>query len=160
MAYSPDETIWPIMAALSECLCTELTAAELLPSGCFCGVLPGAQASWDYSTGMAWVRLVNAFPSASFPTQDQTLRGSCTSPLAAELEIGVLHCAPPISSTGIFPTQDQQFEAARQQVATMAAVRRAILCCGVGTLFLGDYTPLGPDGGLVGGAWQVWVGEI
>ena len=156
--YAEDTTIWPAMEALSACLCAELAVSELLPDDCFCGILPGSQVTWDYGNGMAWVRLVNAFPSNTFPVQENTMRGSCQAPLAAELEIGVLNCAPGISSTGVLPTQAEQVEASRLQIATMAAMRRAILCCGVGTLFLGAYTPLGPQG-LVGGAWQIFVGE-
>ena len=156
--YTEDTTIWPAMVALSDCLCTELTVAELLPDDCFCGILPGAQVAWDYGNGMAWVRLVNAFPSATFPVQEQTPRGSCQSPIAAELEVGVLNCAPGISAQGALPTQDDQFEASRLQIATMTAVRRAIMCCDIEALFLGAYTPLGPEG-LVGGTWQVFVAE-
>lgn len=156
--YAEDTTIWPLMEALSACLCDELTNSELLPDDCFCGILPGSQVAWDYKNGMAWVRLVNAFPSTTFPVQEQTLRGSCQAPIAAELEVAVLNCAPMMTSQGAPPTQEQQLEASRLQIATMAAVRRAIVCCDVGTLLLGAYTPLGPEG-LVGGAWQVWVGE-
>lgn len=157
--YTDDTLIWPAMEALSACLCAELAVAELLPDDCFCGLMPGSETPFDYSNGMAWVRLVNAFPSNEFPTVESTLRGSCQAPLAAELEIGVLNCAPGITSTGVLPTQEQQFEATRLQIATMAAVRRAIVCCEVDTLLLGSYTPIGPDGGLVGGSWQVWIGQ-
>lgn len=158
-AYESDTAIWPIMVALSECLCAELTVAELMPDNCFCGIFPGQAAPWDYQNGMAWVRLVSAFPSNTFPVQETTLRGTCQAPIAAEIEVGVLNCAPMITSTGALPTQEQQFESARLQVATMAAARRAITCCDAGLVFLAEYTPLGPEGGLVGGFWRAWIGQ-
>jgi hypothetical protein len=156
--FDSDTTIWPAMVALSACVCEVLEERGLLPDDCFCGILPGSQVSYDYPNGMAWVRLTNAFPSNNFPVQETTLRGSCTAPLAAELEIGMLHCAPMMSSTGIVPGVADQYEATRLQIATMAALRTAITCCTDDfLLILGEYNPIGPEGGLVGGSWQVWI---
>jgi hypothetical protein len=157
--FDADTTLWPAMVALNACVCETLEAQGLLPDDCFCGIIPGSQASFDYQNGMVWLRLVGAFPSNNFPTQEQTLRGSCTAPLAAELEIGVLHCAPMMSSTGVPPSLDEQYEATRLQLATMAALRSAITCCTDDfPILLGEYTPIS-DGGLVGATWQVWVGQ-
>lgn len=153
-----DTLLWPAMVALSECLCETLEEEGLLPGDCFCGVLPGANVAWDYREGMAWVRLQDAFPSSVFPTQDTSL-SNCNRPMGATLEVGVLHCHPGLGANGNFPTMEMQYEATRQQMAAMAAMRKAVQCCGIDTLILGLYTPLGPQGLYVGGSWTVYIGE-
>ncbi len=156
--YVEDDALWPLMVQLSQCLCETLTARGLMPGDCFCGVLPGDQVIHDYSSGQAWVRLANAYPSTSFPTIDTTPRGSCSAILAATLEVGVMQCTPGLTPTGNPPTQAQQFEATRLQMATMRAAHQAIVCCGIEDLILGQWSPTGPQGNLVGGAWLVDVG--
>lgn len=159
--YQEDTEIWPLITALHQCLCDTLDERGLMPGDCFCGVLPGETTVWDYQDGMAWVRLASTVPSTVFPSQDFSLN-NCGKTLAAEIEVGVLHCAPRIGADKAPPTEVEQFEAARRQVATMAAMRSAILCCqelNEGDMVLGDYSPLGPNGGLVGGSWTVNVGR-
>ena len=156
--YVEDDVIWPLMVQLQQCLCETLTTRGLMPGDCFCGVLPGDQVIWDYKEGMAWVRLATTYPTTTFPNIDNTLRGSCTAGLGATLEVGVLNCAPGISASGNLPTEFDQFEATRLQLATMRAMHQAITCCGFDLAILGQYQPLGPQGGLVGGFWLVDVG--
>lgn len=159
--YIDDTLIWPIMVQMRDCLCETLTERGLMPGNCFCGIVPGQQATWDYQSGMAWVRLASTVPSAIFPAQSFALN-NCGTTLAAELEVGVLQCTPGPDASGNPPDQDQQFEAARLQVASMAAVRDAILCCADSSdldLILGGYDPQGPNGNLVGGTWTVSVGR-
>lgn len=156
--YTEDDVIWPLMVQLSQCLCEEIEARGLLPGDCFCGILPGDQATWDYSTGMAWVRLVDSYPSTVFPTANTTPRASCSASLVATLEVGLLQCAPQMGPDGSPPTQAEQFEAARLQIAGMRAMQQAIACCDLPIVTLGSYTPNGPLGGLVGGTWNINVG--
>ena len=156
-----DLDVWPTMNRLVDCLCTELSLAGL--DTCYCGVLPGDQIAAQYVNhktreGMAWVRLSTAWPYTSFPNLDQT--AVCGADLAYELEIGSLFCAPAFAdSRGRPPTLVAQFEATQVQVAAMAAMRRAIVCClGTGrNAVLGTYTPVGPTGDVVGGTWTVVV---
>lgn len=159
-----DTYVWPTMLRLAECLCTEIVAANLPPT-CFCGVLPGEIVDASYVTsreGMAWVRLVSAYPYTAFPAWDQTA-ATCASPLAFELEVGALWCAPVArDSRGNAPTLTAQFEAVEVQMAAMAAMHRAITCCMPterGTAALGQYQPAGPEGGTVGGVWNVFVSQ-
>lgn len=159
--FADDTEIWPLMVLLSQCLCETLAERGLRPGDCFCGVIPGQQATWDYQAGMAWVRLGSVVPSAVFPAQSLTLN-NCGTTLAAELEVGVLHCAPGSSPSGAPPGEVEQFEATRLQLATMSAIRSAILCCSEMSnmdMILGAYNPQGPSGNLVGGAWTVSVGK-
>lgn len=158
-----DTLVWPAMTALAECLCTEIIASGLPPT-CLCGVLPGEQIDASYvssSEGMAWVRLAGAYPYQSFP--NATVSGnSCVMPLAFEIEVGALWCAPVGDSRGNPPSMEAQFETAEIQVAAMAAMHRAIRCClptERAQSALGQYTPAGPEGGVVGGTWNLYVAE-
>ncbi len=158
-----DTGVWPTMAKIAGCLCTELSLAGL-PETCFCGVLPGDEAPWDYvseDAGMAYVRLVSAYLSQAFPAQ-QTLPG-CGADLAYELEIGVLYCTPVFEDDrGDPPSVAVMLDATRTQTAAMAAMYRAFSCCpGLNDkdVMVGAYTPVGPQGGAVGGTWQIWVAE-
>lgn len=156
-----DTEAWPTMLRLVDCLCTELAAAGL--DTCYCGVLPGALIAAQYvdqrtRQGMAWVRLSGAWPYSTFPSADNTAQ--CLAPIAYEIEIGSLFCAPAFAdSRGTPPSLAAQLEATRVQMAAMAAMRRAIVCClGTGkTAALGQYIPIGPEGDVVGGTWTVTV---
>lgn len=156
--YVEDDAIWPIMVQLEQCLCETLEERGLRPGNCFCGILPGDSPSWDYSEGMAWVRLIDAYPSTTFPSANTTPRVSCGAMLVATLEVGLLQCAPMLGPGGELPTEIDQFESARLQIAGMRAMQQAIACCDLDLVVLGSYTPTGPQGGLVGGTWQINVG--
>ena len=158
MDFDDDTLIWPTLTALSQCLCEELTATGLLPGECFCGVVPGDQAAYDSDEGLAWVRLDSAYPYTSFPNRDSDL-SNCGKPLAFDVEVGVLHCITAMDNAGNPATALEKFEATRRQLATMAAMRRAIICCAPENLVvLNSYTPIGPEGTLVGGSWSVTLG--
>lgn len=162
-----DRVAWPMLLRLTDCLCAELVASGLPPT-CICSPMPGEAIAADYVTpeqGMAWVRVSSVYPSTTnFPAQDQVANG-CAVMLAAQLEVGVLYCAPVTAGRGSNrpPRMPQQFDSARLQMAAMAAMLRTIECClgnaGRRGVSLGAYTPLGPEGGVVGGSWQVTVAE-
>jgi hypothetical protein len=148
------------MAALVECVCTEVT--EVAPL-CYCGPMFGGDVPLDHcgscedgACGQAWVRLVQAYPSSSFPDPDQS--GNCRMPLAYEWEVGVARCAPTVDETGTMPTRDENLAVTIQQYADMEAMRRAISCCfGVDDDYiLGAYTPGVVLGGCNVATWQVW----
>lgn len=155
--YVEDDAIWPLMVQMQQCLCETLTERGLMPGDCFCGVMPGDTAPWDYQDGLAYVRLVDSYPSTSFPAANTNPGTSCAAMLVATLEVGLLQCIP-ISPDGSPLTQAQQYEVTRHQMAGMRAVQQAIACCEIPLMVLGSYTPQGPQGGLVGGYWQINVG--
>lgn len=151
--YREDTTIWPVLEELQRCLCATLDEHGVMPGKCLCGIVPGAEASWDFPDGIAWVRLIAVAPVAGLD------RSSCGVPLEAEIEVGVLNCAPTPTARGVLPDEAALRESARLQMAAMDAMRRAITCCYEGDhLSLGIYTPLGPQGGLVGGSWTATYG--
>lgn len=172
-----DDTVaFPVLEALAACLCQEIAAADL-PEPCFCGVLAGQLVANEHcgsedcagdgcTGGQAWVRLAGVYPSSQFPVQDQD-QATCATLLAVEIEVGVARCAPVVSDEGgamegDAPTLAQWHATTRLQMADMAAMRRAVLCC-LGArsrdYLLGAYAPFGPEGGCVGGIWTVTVAE-
>lgn len=160
-----DRVAWPVLTRLADCLCQEIIKAGLPPT-CICSPFPGEAIATDYVSkdeGMAWVRVSSVFPSANFPAQDQIARG-CLMPLAIQLEVGALFCAPVTNGRSSAPPRmPAMFDSTRIQMAAMAAMLRAIECClshdSNKNVALGAYTPLGPDGGVVGGSWIVTVAE-
>ena len=158
-----DKTAWPVMLKLTDCLCQELVASGLPPT-CICAPFAGDGVATDYvssTQGMAWVRLASMYPSSTFPAQDNAARG-CLMPMAFQLEVGALYCAPVTEGRSNRPPSfGAMFDSTRLQMAAMSAMLRAIECC-LGSskgVALGPYTPAGPEGGVVGGSWQVTVAE-
>lgn len=160
--YVEDAELWPILVSLQQCLCDEMNRAGVDSVECFCGVLPGALVTHDFPDGMAWVRLSQSYTSTNITDQARTL-SNCALPIAGVIEIGIVRCAPSPGRSGTPPTVLQQFEATRLQMADMAIMRRAVVCCfGQSKDFsaqLSGYTPFGPQGGLVGGSWTLYAGR-
>lgn len=173
MALREDTSIYPILIELTSCLCQALEAAGG-PTLCSCGIMTG-QIALDFCGGgcegegcggQAWVRLVDAFPSSTFPSPDGNLT-NCNSPWAYALEIGVARCAPMGENSGVNgyvpPTLEQSVEAIRLQTADLAAMRRAIQCCFAKTdrdYLIGSYTQVDTNGGgCLGGTIALWVRE-
>lgn len=148
-----------VMTALATCLCAEIQEAGLTPP-CFCGVVPGQTTIQEYvgdcdtHDGMAWVRLANAYPAVGVGIAAET-PGSCGASLGFDVEVGVAR-AYPIQEEAL--SEAQTLASTEGQVAAMMAARKAILCCsayGGKDFILGQWTPIGPLGGLVGGSWTV-----
>lgn len=161
--YTEDTIVYPTMIKIAACLETELTKAGL-PQLCFLGIMPGNQVALDFcdgcgthgQCGQAWVRLVTAYPSSSFPNPDNTARVNVD--LAYVLEVAVMRCAPKPDSQGNPPGVADMLESTRLQMADMAAIRRALECCLKDVevdYSLGSYSAYGPQGGCVGGSWTI-----
>lgn len=164
-----DAVVYPAIVRLSACLCLEIEASGL-PVPCSCGPMIGSLVL-DYCGscedgkcgGQAWVRLVNAFPSTAFPSPDQEL-SNCYSPLAFQLEVGIVRCKPVGKTSGVRgytpPTMEQNVEALRLQMADMAAMRRAVACCfgeADQDYVLGTYENLSIDGDCLGGTFTLYA---
>lgn len=165
MAVTDDTAFWPKLLGLSQCLATELAAAGL-PDLCFLGIVPGEVVIADYCSGnctnrcgMGWVRLVavNEMPSG---LQDVTGYSPCGAELEAQVEVGVMRCAPMLSKDTL-PTVEDQLNAARIQYADMAAMLKAIRCCFASNkdVKISTYQPIGPDGDCIGGRWLAAIAE-
>lgn len=152
-----------LLVDLAACLCEENTECGS-PSLCFCGVLPAGQMV-DMSgvdcdpAGQGWARLTSAYPSATVG-QPNTRVGNCGTGLGLTVEVGIARHFP---ITAEVMEDEDVLEGAFQQIKDMEAARKAISCCpslGSQDYILGSYTPIGPGGLLLGGAWTLSVGLL
>jgi hypothetical protein len=143
----------------------ELRNDNVLDDVCTASLYPGESVPIDYAEcgGMAWVRLVSANPSASFPSQDTSLN-NCASTLAYAVEMGVLRKAPIaesiLDSQIELPSEEENSQTAREQADDVERMYRAIQNAArdIDLVVAGSYAPAGPDGGVVGGTWSLTVG--
>lgn len=152
-----------LLTDLSACLCAALTpdgATE--PDLCFCGIISGEGVTADVgfegddACGMAWVRLVAAYPATQIGIFDQS-GNTCGKFLGVDIELGILRGIEVPEGTEVMDPDVVMAEAI-QQADDMVLIRRAIQCCdSLENLdyMLGTYTPIGPDGALAGGAWLI-----
>lgn len=170
--FREDALVYPSLIKMTACLCAEIEASGL-PTPCSCALVPGPLAVMDgcggcsggSCGGQAWVRLVAASQSRTFPSPDNTL-SSCAVPLMWTVEVGIARCAP-TGTNGVRgfipPSTDEYLAAVRLQTADMAAMRRAIQCCfgdGTYTYLLGPYQPMPVSADCEGGTWTVQVWEV
>lgn len=169
--FADDDFFFPRLTALAECLTAELEK-QGGPPLCYSGLMIGQQnfplglVDQTNNLGVAWVRPVITFPSATFPLPDDpsvTARTSCKSRLAMEIEIGVARCAPAASGRAAYVDPQDIFEATRLYMADMQAMKRALLCCYKPQdkdrlVATGAWTPLEAMGRVSGGSWQAWIG--
>jgi hypothetical protein len=168
---NPPDVIGQIMVAVLACAEQALTAADR-PAGRVL-IAPGGPPAWDECCdGFLYVRLVTMFPTAGgapFPQQD-TRPGNCKPALiASTLALGVLRCASVVSDEGKAPTPEVLTAEALGVTADASILLQAIKCCVaemaqdqdslVEQSLLGAWSPAGPDGGCVGGEWQLTVGH-
>ena len=153
-------SVFETMASIATCLCNVLVTQGR--ETCFCGVVPGEVVSQDFAgncevaCGMAWVRLGNAYPSTTPGQADQTV-SNCSKPLGIDIEVGITRCIE-VDEDGNSP--EELLEATDMQIQDMLAMREAILCCpdlSAKDYILGSYRPVGPEGGLYGGVWTVYI---
>jgi hypothetical protein len=144
------------MEQLATCLCAQIEA-DGLPALCFCGVLPGEIPAYnggeECDAGMAYVRLITMYPASGVGTQNVSV-GNCSSLLGFDLEVGIMRPSPIGDEEG--PSDAELLESTELQLADAIAMRKAIACCtGQKNWILGAYTPYGPEGGIIGGTWEV-----
>lgn len=153
-----------MLAELLERLTAEIKAKGREDRYCSITVQPGNQVVFDFGDdacmGMAWVRLVTANPTVAFPAPDNSLN-NCVHTLAFTVEVGMIGPAPQIDATlgeFIVPTDVELFEASMRQLEEMQMMYAAIRSADIPEKIVGDYTPTGPEGGVMGGTWAVTVG--
>lgn len=155
-------TIAARLQELADCLCAQV-AEDGLPGLCFCGVVPGEAAAADYISdrcddcGMAWVRLVSIYPTAGVGIADTTI-GNCNKELGFDVEIGIMRCFSVGDAQGNPPSPNEVREAAALAALDAETMVRAVACCPAinsKSYVMGNYQPLGPQGGVVGGVWTL-----
>lgn len=160
----PYNPVFARVEAISACLCAEiLDPANGVPDVCFCGVVPGEAPSAMYAgnckdkCGMAWTRLVSMYPANGVGVPLGTV-ARCDTGIGIEVEVGILRCMSVGDERGNPPSAQEQHDAAELQAADAMVMWKALLCCQAiphGDVILSRYTPIGPEGGLVGGLIQV-----
>lgn len=161
----------PRLIQLVQCLTDELDKAGG-PGRCYTGLMVGTMdplglaKCTDGQCGVAWVRPVSIYETASFPQGEDGPTGptrGVAGPMAMEVEIGVGRCYPRLDQRDAFPDPQKQLEATMLYMSDMRAARRALLCCFVDAnpqhqAALGAWSPLEPQMGWSGGVWQGWIG--
>lgn len=156
---------YSIMTEIASCLCSEIRKCnETDGDVCFCGILPGdgvvLQGSDDCDAcGMAWVRLISAFPSKGVGQQQQ-IPGNCSLAFTLAIEIGIARCVEWGDPEGELPSDGELLEQTRVQLSDMKKMIRALRCCSDlddKSYILQPYTPIGPLGGMLGGTFQILI---
>lgn len=154
------DTPWTWLNLLLDCAATELdTQTDPLngaPARQF--VWTGAEA-WDDCCdpgGQVWTRVRGAEPQNPLGTFDPSPT-KCFGQMGVHIGVGALRCAHTIDDQGLPPTADELTADARQVVADMVDLRRAIVCCTNARVSLQPWVPLDAAGGCIGGEWGVWV---
>lgn len=155
-----------LLTELAACLCAQIQNDGLV-TPCWCGVYPGSQVVADFmpecfgtegvSDGMAWARLVTAYPAFAPGRPVEDPAESSVAGIGYDIEVGI---ARSISLDEDGTTVEVAAASVADQLDDMLAARRAIQCCVAlerGDFILGQYTPFGPQGGMVGGGWTVMV---
>lgn len=156
-----------LMTEIAACLCAQIATDKLI-TPCFCGVVPGATVVADFfpdcfgnddtrSDGMAWVRMAGAYPAFQPGVVVENPAETMVAGLGFDIEVGILRSIP-IPKEGL--DEAQSADALTQQLDDMLCIRRAISCCVAlerADHLLNQYTPVGPLGAVVGGAFTVMV---
>lgn len=131
---------------------------------CWLGVSPGAATAWDScgecdgeKCGKTYVVLSQVIEYDSFPNPREWVQGGSPAGLAYQLEVGTLRCMP--------IQEDGEAIDSGDSLATMTGLNDdmiAMLCAIRETfapylLSVTQYSPVGPEGGCVGGVWEVVV---
>lgn len=161
----PTSALDEVIKALHSCLCAQIEADG--HGVCACIIAVGEAVLADYASsdecgvcGMGWVRLTESYPSVQLGAANQQ-PGNCEVMLGADFEIGIMRCSPVGDEEGNPPDPSEWAALSEFVAADIDTMRRAILCCNNSLdntdIMLGQYTPVGPQGGLVGGVWTLAV---
>lgn len=150
-------SVFERLCSLRDCLCEQIQK-DGLPKVAFCEIVPGEAAAGDYfnctgSSGMAWVRLTTSYRATAVGIADTSVN-NCGKETGFDVEIGIMRCAALARANGMPPPAKAVREAAALQILDMETMIRAVACCpdlGSKDYVVGQYQPLGPEGGVVGG---------
>jgi hypothetical protein len=154
-AVSVEEQIEKVVAAITKQLTSEESNCALYPvPKRIIGLYPGDAVAWDTCCdGQLSFRLVSLAPKYLTPGGRTAMTPCSVSWWDVVLEVQLLRCVPTIDSTGKAPTPAKLTESGLGIVRDMETVLKALT--GEGNVYaVGQWTPVGPNGGCVGGRWQ------
>jgi hypothetical protein len=163
-----DPVAAPVIEGVLDALAEVYGEAGDVPAPCAWGVFAGTAAAIDRGAdcgrddqgrecrGIAWVRLVNVYPSIAFPEPyPQSYRSDLS--YAVVIEVGTARPAAKvreIDGEQYLPTMDEETTVSALAVTDLAIVRHALVTQYAGDgdigLVLGAVTPFGPEGDVVG----------
>ena len=154
------------LTALATCLCAAIEDDPDVPGVCYCGIIPGNAIPVEYTgdcddkCGAAWVRLTSAYPSNQVGVL-HVQPTACDAGMGMDVEVGILRCISVGNAQGGPPEPAELLAAAELAIADALLMWKAVLCCPAYTghdVILGQYQPIGPEGGLVGGVFNLSMG--
>jgi hypothetical protein len=167
MTVATDELTTVTLAVL-ECLRTQLAALDNPPANVMLRTGERTEALLsmfrdECCEGLGWVRPGAIYPSTNdFPNPDQGVSSCGPDRWAAQLELGVVRCAPtPDAQT--LTSADEWNDATIQILADAAAMRRALYCLETAPAMqdrlwvAGPWTPTPTEGGCMGGTHLLTV---
>ena len=117
-------------------------------------VVPGNAVVWDdCCNGQLWTRIISI---AGASTSLKASGSPCLPLYQVRVGMGVIRCAFTVDEQGVPPSAAQMTADAFQTYQDLTDLVEAINCCirpteAIETLRIGDWSPLGPNGGCVGG---------
>lgn len=163
-----DDPFFTTAAELLACLQTQAEDSPGVPANF--QFLPGSVATPDISSyrdlcceGTAYVRMAAQYPSGqNFPSPDVSASNCSPFSWAVIYELGIMRCSP-VGDTQFIPTAAQWRETFVQEAIDAASLRNAI-CCWINAhatpgqgVQIGQWTPVGPEGGCVIGTLSVTI---
>ena len=168
MTYQSD-LVFGRLAALASCLCAELKdPINEVPDVCFCGLIPGNAIPVEYTgdcddmCGAAWVRLISVYPSDAIGVI-VTEPGNCLHGIGIDLEMGIIRCLSVGDEQGNPPPPEELLAATDLAIRDATLMMKALACCESippKDVVLGQYQPIGPEGGIIGGSFFVSMGAV
>ena len=145
-----------LLIGLLDCVCTALNASSN-PCKCPCRkFINVGETVWDdcCPDGQLWVSMERTFTYEKFPIASAYPTG-CQSPLAADVVVGLIRCAPTADAQGNPPTPDNYTNNAINMYADAQAIYQGLICCLLPTrkcqeFAMGAQRFIGPRGGCVG----------
>jgi hypothetical protein len=147
--------------SLLDCLQAQIDDAvskDLTQRPCIVAVMPGNSTVEDYcqgcgdENGQAWVQLMSIQNTATSGDEGGGLRGICAETLTATYVVGIVRGGQVWDPEDGLPDAEWHLRDVVPAMTDMKMAYNAIRCCSP-KLTVGEYSPIGPDGGCIGGAW-------
>lgn len=163
---NPPDLVLPKVEALLSCL--EEKLSEYDAGVCRSFIAPGGSTPWDVccdcgdNEGMAWIAITEVFPTDNFPSPQGGAMRCDYAEQGVRLTIGLIRCAATVDDQGRVPSVDQLMADMRKVQRDRGILLEAIKCCYLadadpGSYVIGSWTPLGPNGGCVGGQMTLQI---
>lgn len=158
-----------VLAKAEELLaCLETVLSKYDAEACRTFIAPGNPPAWDVccdcgdGEGQAYVQIASVAPTDNFPATQTGAMRCPPSGFAAQFVVGIIRCAAVVDDQGRPPSSARLTADAVKVHRDRAIVQEVMRCCYLddadpGSYVIGTWTPLGPQGGCVGGSTPILV---